>query len=207
MSDTNPTEIGHDGATTQPQTTDFDVLLAQAERLLDSSDWEAALEQLLVLQEKYVAATRLFEMIGDAYMRRRDFEQGIRYKTLHEVLKSTLNAQRLCRPQGRERAQASAPRAGEMEVSDESPKPQTPPVSPPITHCTSAMGHELFRQGHYEKALEIFDALLEKKPEDDALVEARDAARKKIRERRVLGVLEKWLSNIESMKSGRTREP
>jgi tetratricopeptide (TPR) repeat protein len=207
MSDTNLTEIGHDGAATQPQDTDFEVLLGQAERLLDSSELEAALEQLLVLQEKYVAATRLFDIIGDAYMRRSDFEQGIRYKTLHEVLKSTLNSQRLSRPQGRERAQASAARKGDLDVGDESVKPQGAPASPPITHCTSAMGHELLRQGHYEKALEIFDTLLEKKPGDDALLEARDAARKKLRERRVLGVLEKWLNNIESMKSGRTREP
>jgi uncharacterized protein HemY len=197
--------MSQENSADQRQSTDFDVLLGRAERLLESSELEAALQELLVLQEKYVAATRVFDLIGEAYMRGLDFKQGIRYKTLHEVLSSTLSAQGLGRPLGGERT--TRVRASEGSAAEEdSDSSSAPAGSPPTTHLTAAMGHELSRQGHYAKALEIFEALLQRKPEDETLVEARETTRKKLRERKLLGVLERWLTNIEDMKANRASE-
>lgn len=202
MSDTESQARSHDDTANEPQKTDFDVLLGKAERLLNNSELDAALEQLLALQERYVAATRLFDLIGEAYMRGLDFKQGIRYKTLHEVLSGTLSAQKLSRP----RAGARPRQVGEGESEEEPSGYVAAPGSPPATHVTTSMGQELLRQGHYEKALEIFDVLLEQKPEDECLAEAREGARKKLRERRLMRVLERWLNNIEHIKTGRTTD-
>ena len=35
------------------------------------------------------AAAKLFDLLGDALLRRGNIEEGLRYKTLHEVLKGT----------------------------------------------------------------------------------------------------------------------
>ncbi len=187
MTDTNSKEIFDAVPDTHAQTTDFEALLGRAQRLLNSSDFEGALEQLLILQEKYVAATRLFDMIGDAYMRGLDFRQGVRYKTLYEVLTSTLGAQRLVKPRLREGDSAQMPQTTEPEPAEQAVREQAEAVSPPPTHCTAAMGQELLRQGHFDKAMQIFERLLEKNPQDESLLEGKETARRKSRERRSSG--------------------
>ena len=69
---------------------------------------------------------------------------------------------------------------------------------------TAAMGQEFMRQGHFDRALEIFNLLVKRNPEDQSLIQTREKARKKSREKKLLGVLRKWLENIEQMKSGRS---
>ena len=44
---------------------------------------------------------------------------------------------------------------------------------------TAAMGHELMRQGHFDRALEIFTLLAARHPEDQSLQEGKEEARKK----------------------------
>ena len=203
MSDTIPREMAEDSALNQAQNADFEALLVQAQSLLRDSKLDDALEQLLLLQEKYVAATRLFDMIADVYVKRGELEHGIRYKTLFKVLTGTLGAQSLSKPCGTVPSVPEPTRIEEGKDEEEAEPPEKPEF-PPI--CTSEMAHEFLRQGHYEKALAQFNRLLEENPEKDALLTGRDTALKKLRERRLLGVLERWLDNIEHMKSGRTRE-
>lgn len=205
MSDNNSKEIVADVTEAHAQTTDFDALLGRAQMLLNSSDIEGALEQLLILQEKYVAATRLFDMIGEAYMRGLDFRQGVRYKTLYEVLTSTLSAQKLARPRPVEPLPVSATSPGETEPPERAATEEPEAAPPLMTHCTAAMAHELLRQGHFDKALQMFERLLEKNPQEASLLEGKETARRKSRERRLMGVLERWLHNIEHMKSVRSR--
>ena len=66
---------------------------------------------------------------------------------------------------------------------------------------TSAMGHEFMRQGHYDRAVEIFDVLIQKHPEDSALKQARETARKRGMETKMVGVLSGWLGRVDKMKS------
>jgi hypothetical protein len=204
MSDSNSKDVFDDVPQKQAQTTDFEALLWKAEKLMKSSDLDGALEQLLFLQEKYVAATRLFDMLGDAYMRGLDFRQGVRYKTLYEVLTSTLNAQKLARPAEGEPGPGQLALVGTDQLGEQPDREEPEAMPAPTTHLTAAMGQELLRQGHFEKALQVFDRLLAKNPQDEALLEAREKARRKSRERRLMGVLERWLHNIEHMKSGRS---
>jgi hypothetical protein len=54
--------------------------------------------------------------------------------------------------------------------------------------------------------LEIFTLLAAKHPEDQSLQEAKEEARKKGRQNLVLEVLQRWLGNIERMKSSHPSE-
>jgi hypothetical protein len=68
------------------------------------------------------------------------------------------------------------------------------------------MGDELMRQGHYDRASEIFALLAARHPEDQSLQDAKEQARKKGRQTLVLDILQRWLGNIERMKSSHTSE-
>ncbi|GEM_PF-576264 len=71
---------------------------------------------------------------------------------------------------------------------------------------TAAMGLEFMRQGHFERAEELFEELVRKHPEDESLREARDRARKRGREKRVVETLNGWLGNVKLMKLSRPSE-
>jgi hypothetical protein len=206
MSDIDPKEMTEELSSKQAQETDFDALLSRGETLLRSGDVDGALGQLLALQERYVAATRLFYVIGEAYMRGMDLREGVRYKTLYEVLTSTLNAQRLVKARGEEATSGRYLEGGLSELQRQQARQEPQKIDAPATHHTAAMGQELMRQGHFNKALQIFDRLVQAHPQDEGLLEARETARRKSRESQLLGVLERWLHNIEDMKSGRSRE-
>jgi cytochrome c-type biogenesis protein CcmH/NrfG len=62
------------------------------------------------------------------------------------------------------------------------------------------MAHEFMRQGHYDRALSIFNTLMEKRPADQELRAAMEKARRKSREKTVLAVLQGWLENIQRMR-------
>jgi tetratricopeptide (TPR) repeat protein len=66
---------------------------------------------------------------------------------------------------------------------------------------TAAMGMEFLRQGHFGRAVEIFDMLVERNPDDRVLRDARERARRKMKEKKVLDTLQGWLGNAKLMKA------
>jgi hypothetical protein len=71
---------------------------------------------------------------------------------------------------------------------------------------TAAMGMEFLRQGHFGRAVEIFDMLVERNPEDRVLRDARERARRKMKEKKVLDTLQGWLGNAKLMKAQDTNK-
>jgi len=69
---------------------------------------------------------------------------------------------------------------------------------------TAAMAHELMRQGHFDKAAEILNILLQQNPEDGSLKEILDEATKKGTENPILRTLGGWLNNIKDIKASRS---
>ncbi|MBI4963632.1 MAG: hypothetical protein HY913_10175 [Desulfomonile tiedjei] len=199
---------------------EFEQVLSKAEALLHDADLESALELLTRLETKYVDAAKLFDLLGEVLLRRGNIEQGIRYKTLHEILKGTFKiASAESIAQVRPAAQrplgaraASEPLAGiappcdvhkeasRVRDAEEEARRKRAEFIP----VTAAMGREFMRQGHFDKAFEIFSLLLQKNPEDESLIQARERARKKSSEKKLLWVLQRWLENIEQMKAGRS---
>jgi tetratricopeptide (TPR) repeat protein len=178
----------------------FESGLSRARRLIDKGDLDQALELLLGLEAKYVNAVSLFDLLGEALLARGSVKEGIRYKTLHEVLRGTFQ---IVIDEGSRDALADSGlrpslfdegiMAGEMDLAIDDFAPVTP-----------AMGQEFVRQGHYGQAMRVFDKLIARNPADVSLREARDIAQKKDSEKKLLGVFQRWLKNIEQMKSDET---
>jgi len=198
---------------------EFDRALSRAETLSQSGDLEGAVELLSHLEKKYMRASRLFDLLGDVLIRRGQVEAGVRYKTLNEILKGTF---RIALQESEVRGSVAyavpstiAPTPAEPRVAEQAPQVHlSPPVSPgtpsqPETTeeyipMTTAMANEFMRQGHFDKALGIYNVLVAKQPEDENLIVSRERARKKTREKKVLGMLQRWLENIERLKSEQT---
>ena len=68
---------------------DFEQAIAKARSLCASGDLEGAHELLSHLEKRFVRAARLFDLYGDVLLQRGFVKDGIRYKTLHEILKGT----------------------------------------------------------------------------------------------------------------------
>ena len=66
---------------------DFDEAIRKARALLARDEVEPALESLVMLEKKYIDAVEVFNLLGDAFLRIGKTKTGIRYKTLHEILK------------------------------------------------------------------------------------------------------------------------
>jgi lipopolysaccharide biosynthesis regulator YciM len=66
---------------------------------------------------------------------------------------------------------------------------------------TASMAQEFMRQGHYERAASIFAELSNKNPNDESLSRQRELALQKMKEKRLLQVFRRWLTNIEQIKS------
>lgn len=204
---------------------ELDQVLKKAETLLQTSNLEEALELLTGVEKKYVRAAKLFDLLGDVLLRCGNIEEGVRYKTLHEVLRGTFKIatdEATC-------ASGASGRRLRMTDSDYGAGLSTQPAEQQIcasdaealAACemlekrakaadfipvTSAMGHELMRQGHFDRASEIFNLLAAKHPEDQSLQELKEQARKKGRQTLVLDILQRWLGNIEQMKSSHPSE-
>lgn len=163
--------------------------LRKAQDLILESDLNGALEILADLERIYITSTKLFDVMGDVLLKKGNIREGIRYKTLYEVLRGTLKI-------STEHGRRAAPPTQKIElkdvISDESA------VDFPLT---AAMGHALMQQGHYDKAYEIFMKLAANNPEDRSLIEAKDKARKKSSEKKLLQILEHWLEKIEKIRS------
>ncbi|MBM3301271.1 MAG: hypothetical protein FJY85_15120 [Deltaproteobacteria bacterium] len=175
---------------------------------LEEGDLEGAHEALLALEERYVCGAVLFDLLGDVLLARGEVERGVRYKTLYQILNGTFRivaeeAARDVRGPARERVEGPA-------VSI----PQEPGTAPPAPQgpedegigdyvpVTAAMAEEFMRQGHYEQAERILAQLAAKSPEDEALRQGQEAAHQRAKDKRLLLVFKRWLTNIERMKWG-----
>jgi hypothetical protein len=192
MSDTESNARPKQNACPYSAASEFERTVNKAQDLLEKSDLDGALGILSVLESGYINCTKLFDLLGDVFLRKGNVEEGIRYKTLHEVLKGTFKIA----------TQLTERRMGEGQVSDQE-EPLGPPEEVPAEPefpLTVAMAQEFMRQGHYDRAARVFAKLSEMHPEDGLLRDAEEKARKKYGERELMGVLQKWLSNIDLMK-------
>jgi hypothetical protein len=202
---------------------EFDHVLKKAEALLQRADVEEALELLTGVEMRYVRAAKLFDLLGDALLRRGNIAEGLRYKTLHEVLKGTFKIatdEAVCRS-GRSQIKTDSDFASSLDLGLPEQAVYAPTDEGALAPCgipenrlktadfipvTAAMGHEFMRQGHFDRALEIFTHLAARHPEEQSLQEAKEEARRKGRQNMVLEVLQRWLGNIEQMKSSHPSE-
>jgi hypothetical protein len=182
---------------------------------------KGALGLLEGLEHQYVRAVRLFDVIGDVLLHQGKIKAGIRYKTLHEILKGAFQIAE--QEKGILDEGLARVGAGPVPEPEEKPTPQItqPPTAAqpvprvrmqrpepdldmsllePVFPVTAEMAHEFMRQGHYDRALSIFNTLMEKRPADQELRAAMEKARRKSREKTVLAVLQGWLENIQRMR-------
>jgi len=222
MSSTDAKDLSKEFACPYSAGVEFEQALSRARALFRDGDLEGALELLVHLEKKYVNAAKLFDLLGEVLLRLGNIGEGIRYKTLHEILKGTFRiAAAESTAYGQSAAQkqlaghpacpvseaaARAPRTTRLVRKDGilGPEEEVQAGEMDFIPVTAAMGQEFMRQGHFDKAFEIFRLLALKNPEDEALPQARERARKKSREKKVLSVLHRWLENIEQMKAGRS---
>ncbi|MDQ7783231.1 MAG: hypothetical protein RDU20_10145 [Desulfomonilaceae bacterium] len=178
----------------------FESGLSRARYLIDKGDLNEAMEILLRLEARYVGAIDLFDLLGEVLLARGSVKEGIRYKTLHEILRGTFQV--AIDEASRELSGSRRPRPsryyGDVAAADGDPEiDDLAPVTP-------AMGQEFLRQGHFEQAVRVFDKLIARNPGDESLREAREIAAGKNRDRKLLSVFQRWLKNIERMKSHET---
>lgn len=176
----------------------FERQLDYARDLLQNSDLEAAFRALQDLESQYIAASSLFDLLGDVLIRKGDVEEGIHYKQLHQILNRTLQIARGARTAQEKGAKQKTSAYQATPMLEEEFDPDLV-----YTPLTAAMAHELMRQGHFDKAAKILDVLVEQNPDDESLREVRDSADKEVRENQVLRTLGGWLSNIKQIKASR----
>jgi tetratricopeptide (TPR) repeat protein len=167
-----------------------------AQDLFDKSDLDGALKVLSLLEAKYISCAKLFDLLGDVLLRKGEVEAGIRYKTLHEILRGTFKIV----TQHSENSAAAEPAYGEERppaTSDAEPQAPEFPI-------TLAMANELMRQGLYDRAREVYDKLSKQDPDDRLLRQAKDKAGKKYVEKELMGILQTWLGNVDRMKLSRS---
>jgi tetratricopeptide (TPR) repeat protein len=170
--------------------TGFKVRLERAAELLRNNEIEQALALLNHLKDEYIASASIFDYLGDVFLQRGDVKEGIKYKTLHEVVCGTFKILQQT---------ASEPKLQEPEITKDLENIEE--TAPPPLPVTYSMGQECMRQGHYDKALEIFNQLSEKNENDPTLRLAIDRARKKKNEKQMASVLQGWLTNLHKIKA------
>ncbi len=201
----------------------FEDVLRYAEERLKDGDTEGGLMLLLHLEQHYVNAVRLFDLLGEAFTARGDSRTGAHYKSLYQVLKGSFHiAQERKKVAGVNLPGQLGNQPGvrlegtgdEPSMSSRRPADTSFPTSPEeqagtdnLFPVTPSMGHEFMRQGHYDRAVEIFDLLLRRRPNDEALKEARAGARKKHRDQQLMHMLQTWLANIQRLKGQHSARP
>jgi tetratricopeptide (TPR) repeat protein len=180
---------------------DFERAVKKAQDLLESSDFDAALELLSVLEDRYMRCARLFDLLGEVFLKKGDLEEGIRYKTVHEVLRGTFRiaAEHAAR---RRRGGRLGPGAGLSEGPVSTGEQSEDQLAEYPT--TVAMAQLLMKQGHFDRAAKIFAKLANMHPDDRELQEAKERARKKRSEKELVGILRSWLGAIDRMKLNRS---
>lgn len=202
---------------------DLDQALTRAKSLLQSEELDACLDVLASLEKRYVRAVNIFELLGELHLKLGNIEEGIRYKTLYDTLRGTFQIA----GEAKKSRLSDAAEAPEFEapctaasvpewpapVAASTAKPEfrsfAPELRPEVLipesgglfPVTTAMGEEFVRQGHFDRAAAIYGQLLKHNPEDEGLKKSLADARRKTREKKMLGVLQTWLSNIEKIKS------
>jgi len=204
---------------------DLDQALNRARSLLQSGEFDACLDVLAVLEKKYVRAVSIFELLSELHLKLGHLEEGTRYKALYETLRGAFQiageTTKAYREEVLEARESEAPPAPETIPEWPAPVPEpavlpefrsfAPELRPEVLTpgsgglfpVTTAMGEEFVRQGHFDRAASIYEQLLKRHPEDEGLKSSLNDARRKMREKKMLGVLQSWLSNIENMKSSR----
>jgi hypothetical protein len=177
----------------------FERQLNHARDLVQNSNLEGAFRALRDLEAQYIAASSLFDLLGDVLIRKGDVEEGIHYKQLHQILNRTLQIARAAKT-AQERDAKQKTRA--YRVTPTSKEEFDPDLV--YTPLTAAMAHELMRQGHFDKAAKILKVLVEENPDDESLREVRDRADKEVRENQLLRTLGGWLNNIKQIKASRS---
>ncbi len=202
----NDQHDGRDGANESTSVLSLPSVIQKSAELIQSDQVDQALELLRSIERDYIQGAQLFDLLGDALLRQGQIEVGIRYKTMFEVLRGTfriLQEKRLS-----SQIQTESALSGKLKTSDElhlDPDENHPHEEVGLP-ATLSMGHELMRQGHYDKALEIYRKLAGRNPGDPQFEQHMEKAKKKRNEKELLGVLQHWLSNIDQIKSGRTKE-
>lgn len=177
----------------------FEETLSKAGHLIEQGNIDSALALLSTMEFEYVRSARLFSLMGELFLRRGDVQLGIRYKVLHEVLKGTFQiAMDEVKRQRRKGIVIDQPESSSALPAEHGTGEDKAEDFIPIT---AAMGHEFMRQGHYGRAQKIFTELAARNPQDLAVKQALEEARKKSHEKRIVGVLQGWLSNLEQMKT------
>ena len=180
---------------------DFEDAIGKADTLLEKGEIESALLLLLNLEKKYVKAARLFDLLKTAYLRLGCQEDGTRSESVYDALTDLFDTFGVDRQTRETTGLQEEEDAEGMESGIDGP-----PVAS-LFPVTAAMGREFMRQGHFDRALEIFEALLVKNPGDEALQLSRDEAHKKGRETQMLEFLKGWLGAIEKIRSERSSSP
>jgi len=194
---------------------DLEAGFRRARLLAARGDSEGCLNVLAQLEEKYVQGAQIFDLYGEVLIRQGNLLDGIRYKTVYTVLKGIFRSVNDVAawplrhdPEGsavtrqesaesiEERRWEAAPRYEQGRKSEESDLSPTT-----VVPVTLAMGNEFMRQGHFDLALGIFDRLMDEHPQDESLRDLRVTAAKRNREKRLLAILQRWLKNIEQMKT------
>ncbi len=177
---------------------DFEQGLDQARSLFQDSDLDGAFRLLQNLEARYISASSLFDLLGDVLLRKGDVEHGLHYKQVHQVLNRTLQ---IARGAAGRTGEAVAP-AVDLDAGASAPEEHFPDTS--YAPVTAAMAHELMRQGHFSKAAQILDILLQQNPDDESLKEILDEANKKVTGNQILRTLGGWLNNIRDIKASRS---
>lgn len=193
---------------------EFEAGLRRARELLRQDDPNGAVALLGRLEAGYLRGAEVFLLLGEAFQRLGHTSRSTRYKTLYDILKANFGV--LDHAESRVETRDDVVSHGEAETSVSSSDALVRPKAAlseedetpldAVVPLTTAMAEELARQGHYKRALEIYDRLLARDPEDATLLEAKGLAMRKAREKRVLGFFEVWLKNIERMKGELTEE-
>ncbi|AFM26348.1 hypothetical protein [Desulfomonile tiedjei] len=184
---------------TQESSGSFEQTLSKAGHLIEQGNIDSALALLSTMEFEYVRSARLFSLMGELFLRRGDVQMGIRYKVLHEVLKGTFQiAMDEVKRQRRQGIVIDQPDSSSALPAEHGTVEDKAEDFIPVT---AAMGHEFMRQGHYGRAQKIFAELAARNPQDLAVKQALEEARKKFHEKRIVGVLQSWLSNLEQMKT------
>lgn len=202
MSDTESYSNATETRTAKPGAIDFSAGLKNAEILIEAKDWEGALDVLTHLQVQYMDAVRIFDLMGDVLLRKGRTKEGIRFKTLHEVLKGTF---RIVDEETSAGDLIGPPKKAAYPVREPRGVVSEPPTAGEFEYfpLTESVAKECLRQGHFDRAVAVLTKLLREKPGDRALGAALEEARKKQRGKQLLRVFQQWLKNIEQMKGGR----
>lgn len=190
--------------------------LIRAQALLDRGDSRGCLDVLRILEDEYKKATHVLDLLGDVFIQDGDLQRGTRYKTLFSVLQKVLDIiddgeiqeqQRESQSAGTAPAQLTSlsASASRQRLNEEGVVAlgihEADSADTDFVPVTPAIGKQLMIQGHFERALNVFERLLTENPQDQDIQDLRNKAAKMKRQKRLLEAMHGWLRNIERMRT------